>query len=132
MLPVINKNLHLSISALLIIIIALAYGLSPENILPKLFAFQVYSTDLKQVFRAIMGLYLSMACLWITGISKPAYWKTATISNICFMGGLAFGRVVSLVFDGLPNTYFLMGMMLEIILGLWGIKNLKQFGNHGK
>ena len=128
MLPLIRKNLHLSISAFLIIVIAFIYGLSPENFLPKLFAFKVDSTDLRQVFRAIMGLYLAMAGLWLIGIFKPAYWKTATISNICFMSGLAFGRVVSLMADGVPSIYFLLGLILESMLALWGIKNIKQFG----
>ena len=122
-----NKNLHLTISAIIITVIALAYGLSPNNILPKLFEFEAGSNDLKQVFRSMMGLYLGMAILWVTGIFKPIYWRTATIPNVIFMVGLAMGRIISLIIDGIPSISFSIGLAIEIALGLWGIIQLKQY-----
>jgi hypothetical protein len=122
-----SKNLHLTISAILITAIALTYGLFPSNILPELFDFEVGSTDLKQVFRSMMGLYLGMVILWVTGIFKPLYWRTATISNIIFMLGLAMGRILSLVIDGVPSVSFSIGLAVELILGLWGIIQLKKY-----
>src|SRR6202008_3249755 len=100
------KNLHLTISAIAIIIVSLAYGLSPNEILPKLFDFKVESIDLKHAFRAMMGLYLGMATLCVIGIFKSRQWRTATISNVFFMVGLALGRTISLVVDGIPSIYF--------------------------
>jgi hypothetical protein len=122
-----SKNLHLTISAILITAIALTYGLFPSNILPELFDFEVGSTDLKQVFRSMMGLYLGMVILWVTGIFKPLYWRTATISNIIFMLGLAMGRILSLVIDEVPSVSFSIGLAVELILGLWGIIQLKKY-----
>jgi len=84
----------------------------------------VETVDLKHVFRAIMGLYAAMVVLWVTGIRNPLYWRAATVSNVCFMIGLASGRILSLVFDGIPSFYFLAGLAAEVILALWGIKNL--------
>ena len=120
------KNLHLTVSAILIIVIALGYGLFPNEVLSRLFSFPVDSTDLKQVFRATMGLYLAMTAFWIIGIHNPAYWRSATITNVLFMSGLAAGRIVSLIADGVPSTLFLTGLVLELILACWGIWNLKK------
>ena len=120
------KNLHLTVSAILITIVALGYGLFPDEVLSRLFSFTIDSTDLKQVFRATMGLYLAMTAFWIIGIYNPAYRRSATIANVLFMGGLATGRIFSLVADGVPSTLFLIGLALELILACWGIWNLRK------
>ena len=122
-----DKNLHLILSAIIITIVALAYGLLPNTVLSKLFSFTVQSTDLKQVFRAAMGLYLGMALLWVIGIFKPVFWRTATIANIFFMGGLAAGRIFGLLTDGIPSIYFSIDLVLELIFAIWGIINLKKY-----
>ena len=119
--------MHLTKSAIFVIIIALAYGLSPNTILPKLFDLKVESKDLKQVFRAAMGLYSGMVVLWTIGIFKSNFWEAATISNIFFMSGLALGRIFSLTIDGIPSIYFSIGLILELILAFWGIRNLNYY-----
>jgi hypothetical protein len=121
------KNLHLTISATLITVISLTYGLFPNSILPKFFDFNVDSTDLKHVFRATMGLYLGMVVLWVIGIFKPLHWRIATISNVVFMIGLASGRIISLAIDGMPSILFSTGLVLELVLAFWGIKNLIKY-----
>lgn len=123
-----SRNLHLTVSILIIIPIALAYGLYPQMILPLLFDFNVDAINLVNIFRAMMGLYLGMSLIWIMGIIKSKFWITATITNITFMGGLAFGRLVSLAIDGVPGIYFLIGFIVELSLAIWGIKNLKKYG----
>jgi hypothetical protein len=122
------KNLHLTLSIVLIIPIALAYGLYPILILPKLFDFRIETVDLASIFKAIMGLYLGMSALWITGIVKPQFWVTATMTNIAFMGGLAFGRLISIGTDGIPGIYFLIGFGAEFSLALWALRNLRKYG----
>ena len=120
------KNLHLSISSLTVIGVGLAYGISPSQILPFYFDFKVESVDLNNVFRALMGLYLALAIYWIFGILKTEYWKNATLINVIFMGGLASGRIISILFDGIPSLPFSIGTILEILFMFWGIKNLKE------
>ena len=115
------------ISTIILTIVALAYGLSPNNILPKLFDFQVQTIDLKQTFRATMGLYLGMVALWVIGIFNPRHWRTATISSVFFMSGLAVGRIISLALDGIPSIYFSVGLALELTLAFWGIINLNKY-----
>lgn len=122
-----SKNLHLATSAIIVTIVSLTYGLFPNNILPKLFDFRVESIDLTQVFRATMGLYLGMVGLWLTGMFKPYFWRTATIANIFLMFGLASGRIISLVVDGIPSIFFCAGLVVELILAIWGITNLKKY-----
>jgi hypothetical protein len=122
----IAKNLHLIVSVTIIIPIALVYGLLPEKILPQLFDFAVTGTDLSNIFRAIMGLYLAMAIFWITGIVKPELWRAATLANIVFMLGLASGRIISTKLDGPPSGYFSGGLVVEVLLGVWGIMNLRR------
>jgi hypothetical protein len=123
------KNLHLAISVILIIPVALVYGLKPGFILPKLFDFKIQSNDLAGIFRATMGLYLGMTTIWIMGIFKPKYWMLATITTIVFMGGLAMGRLLSLVVDGIPSSCLLFGFIVESALAFLGLKNLRKYGD---
>ena len=124
--PIIQfRNLHLGIASLTIILVGLSYGLCPNCILPFLFDFKVKSVDLSHVFRAMMGLYLGFASYWIIGVFKFEHWRNATLSNIIFMGGLAFGRMLSILVDGIPSVLFLIGTIIEILFMLWGINNLK-------
>ena len=125
-MKVLPKHTHLALSALIVFAAAFLYGGHPEKILPLFFDFEVTNLELKNIFRAIMGLYLGFAAYWVVGIRNPAYWKGATLSNVIFMGGLAIGRFISLVLDGLSLQYGI-GMVLEFVLFFWGIYNLKTF-----
>lgn len=118
------KNLQLGVSACIIILVGLLYGLNPGKIILLVFDFPVEHLELKNMYRAIMGLYLGFACYWIIGIIKPSHWKSATISNIIFMGGLAFGRILSSILDGFSYQYGI-GLLLELTLMFWGIYKLK-------
>ncbi|MBC7875129.1 MAG: DUF4345 domain-containing protein [Ferruginibacter sp.] len=110
------RNLHLIISSIIILPVALAYGFAPSVVLPVLFAIKVDTTDLQNIFRAMMGLYLGMVIVWVAGILNSRYWKTATIVNIFFMGGLATGRLISFVADGMPSALFIIGFFAEASL----------------
>ncbi|WP_421795998.1 DUF4345 domain-containing protein [Haliscomenobacter sp.] len=124
--PIIQiRNLHLGIASLTIILVGLSYGLCPSQVLPFLFDFKVESVDLSHVFRAMMGLYLGFATYWIIGIFKEEHWRGATLSSIVFMGGLASGRMLSILVDGIPSVLFLIGTIIEILFMLWGLNNLK-------
>ena len=58
---------------------------------------------------------------------KANHWRSATLTNILFMGGLAFGRILSLLFDGI-SAPFTKGLILELLFTFWGIYNLKKYG----
>ena len=117
---------YLLFSAAGLFVIALSYGVAPAAILPIALDVTVESTDLTHIFRAVMGLYLGMIVLWVLG----AFWvnliRVAVISEVTFMFGLALGRVVSIVIDGIPSVLLVVYAVLEILMGLWGVLILKR------
>ena len=118
-------NLHLTISILIVMTVAFIYGFSPEFC----FDIKVKTSDEHTVFKAIMGVYIAFSFLWFFGITNKKFWQTATISNFLFMFGLAIGRTISLVLDGIPSTIFLLGTFGEFILGFYAlIQYQKQIG----
>src|SRR5215203_5208538 len=121
------KNLHLIISAILIITIAFYYGIDPGALLPTLFDFRVDTTDLLNIFRAIMCLYIGMIIIWVVGIFKPRYWETASIVNIVFMSGLAIGRIISFAADGIPSITLVIGFFMEAFLAAFSYFNWKKY-----
>ena len=120
------KQAHLGISSTIVLFMAFIYGFNPSKVIPLFFDITIESTDLKNVFRAMMGLYLGIATYWIIGIFKPKHWQSATLINVIFMGGLAFGRIISLLFDGI-SIPFTKGLLLELFFMFWGIYNLKKY-----
>jgi len=81
----------------------------------------IEGTDLSHASRAIMGLYLGMIVLWILGAFRPNFTRAAVISEVFFMIGLASGRVLSIVVDGMPSMLLIGYTVAEILLGLWGV-----------
>jgi hypothetical protein len=106
---------------------ALIYGIKPEMSMPYFFDFEVQTTDLKSVFRAVMGLYVLFSMFWILGIVKFKFWEAATLSNGLFMCGLAFGRLISMMIDGKPSTLFVFGLFGEVILGIFAFYQYKKY-----
>ena len=122
------KNLHLIISVLLLTPIAFVYGFAHDALLSSLFDFKVVTTDLHDVFRAMMGLYAGMIAICVAGVFNPRYWKPATILNIVFMGGLACGRIISFLADGTPSVILLTGFFAEVFLSALSYFNLREYG----
>ena len=120
------KNLHLTVSAIVVILVGLSYGICPGKVLPLFVDLKVESIDVKNLLRAMMGLYLALAAYWLLGIFKPVYWYSATVICTLFMGGLGLGRIIGIVLDGLPSLTFIMGMVLEATSMFWGLTNLRK------
>ncbi|EDP97528.1 DUF4345 domain-containing protein [Kordia algicida OT-1] len=121
----IHKNLHLTLSSAAILVVGVTYGLYPDTFLPLFFDFDVKTTDLNHVFRAIMGSYFALGIYWGYAAYFQKYWRGATYSVIFFMGGLATGRLLSIFIDGIPSTAFTVGTILETVFVIWGCYNLK-------
>jgi len=103
----------------------LSYGLAPAVVLPKVFDLIVEGTDQSHILRAYMGLYLGMIVLWVMGAFRANFTRAAVISEIAFMFGLAGGRVLSFIVDGLPSVLLIVYTVAEIGLGSWGILILR-------
>jgi len=117
---------YLLFSAAGLFLIALSYGVAPAAILPRALDVTVEGTDLTHIFRAIMGLYLGMIVLWVLGAFRANLTRAAVIAEVTFMMGLALGRVVSIVIDGVPSVLLVVYAVLEISMGLWGVLILKE------
>jgi len=126
-----KQNAHLILSAGILILASLLYGLYPERILPELFEVEIDSVDLKNIFRAIMCLYLGIAWILVLGILKPEYWKFATLLSLVFMGCLAFGRVLSFILDGSPSMFLILGFFGEMILAVFSFWQLRYYKREG-
>ncbi len=119
------SNLHLTISIFIVFNIALIYGFKPD----LWFDVKVLTIDELNIYKAIMGVYIAFSFLWFVGITKEKFWQTATISNFLFMFGLAFGRILSIIFDGIPSTIFLLGTIGELTLGFYAFHQFKNQNN---
>lgn len=116
---------YLLFSAAGLLLVALTYGVAPASVLPAIADVRVEGADQSHVFRAIMGLYLGMIALWIVGAFRSDFSRAAVIAEIFFMLGLACGRVLSIIVDGVPSMFFIASAVAELALGLWGIGVLK-------
>jgi hypothetical protein len=119
------KKIHLIIASIIVVPGAIIYGFQST----LLFNAPITTLDHATIFKAIMGLYLGFGTLWLLGIFNQKYWKTATLSNMIFMLGLGFGRIVSLITDGTPSTIFVVGLLGELILGFYALYQLKKNSN---
>ncbi|MDB4293606.1 DUF4345 domain-containing protein [Maribacter sp.] len=121
------RNLHLIISLLIVVPTAIIYGLSPTTLLSQHLDISVTTNDLSNLLRAIMCLYLGVSFIWLLGILKIKYWKTATQLNLLFMLSLGIGRLLSMVFDGMPSGGYIFGVIAELVLALFSFYQLKKY-----
>ena len=98
--------------------IALSYGAKPSATLDALYGITVDTVNLAHIMRAVMGLYIGMVALWLWGAFSKQMEGPALVACAVFMAGLAAGRILSFVIDGLPHWLFVVYAVLEIGLGL--------------
>jgi len=98
--------------------IALGYGAMPSVSLDALFGITVDTVNLTHIMRAVMGLYLGMVVFWLWGAFNPSLTGPALAACAVFMLGLAAGRIMSFVIDGMPHWLLVVYAVLEIVLGL--------------
>ena len=101
--------------------IALGYGAMPAATLGPVFGIDVETTNLANIMRAVMGLYLGMAVLWVWGAFRPSLEGPALIACAVFMLGIASGRMLSLALDGLPHWLLVVYAVLEVAIGLTAV-----------
>ena len=116
----IRLKIHLIISVLIVIPVALVYGFFPEI----LYQDSVSGVRFQHSFKSIMAVYLGFAYLSLMGVFSSKYLKPALLSQVVFMLGLGFGRLISFSIDGLPSLFFTLGTFGELILGFYGLSVL--------
>ncbi|MBO6605323.1 DUF4345 domain-containing protein [Psychroserpens sp.] len=120
-------KIHLIISVIIVVPVAILYGFFPDALLEL----SPETLDEQNFNKAVMGIYVAFSTLWTAALFNKSYLKTALISNVLFMLGLAFGRLMSVLVDGVPSNRYAFGLFGELLLGIYGLWVLKsQFGNH--
>lgn len=108
-----QRGLLLAMAAGLIPV-ALSYGAAPGASLPWLFGIDASGVPTRQIFRAIMGLYLALICFWIAGAADLRLRMPALWSLFVFTLGLALGRGLSLLLDGWPGPLLFFYLVAEV------------------
>ncbi len=121
-----QQSVFLLVAVLGLTPIALSYGYAPVISLNYLFAIDASPINVTHIFRAVMGLYLALALFWVLGALLKKYRLHALYSLVVFMLGLATGRVISLVLDGMPHWLLFVYLILELGFGLIGIKMIQK------
>jgi hypothetical protein len=118
-----NKLMQLFLlgTALLIVPIALNYGLFPAKSLPLFLTIPELSTDQTHIYRGVMCLYLGVGLFWAISAFKPEWQRVAVITAIGFAWSIAVGRVISLIVDGWPSPLLLIYLGIETAAGLLGL-----------
>ncbi|MCA9076585.1 MAG: DUF4345 domain-containing protein [Planctomycetaceae bacterium] len=101
--------------------IALGYGAKPSVSLDALFGITVNTINLTHIMRAVMGLYFGMVVIWLWGALRQSMTGPALAACAVFMLGLAAGRLLSFVLDGMPHWLLMVYAALEIVLGIMAV-----------
>ena len=123
-----SQKLLLIIAGFGLIPIALGYGFMPEKTLTPLYGIPVDNINLKHIMRAVMGLYFAQVVIWFLGATNDKFRTPAMYCLVVFMLGLAGGRVLSLVVDGVSHWLLIVYLVLEVSLGFIGLR-LIRIGN---
>jgi len=110
-------KIHLIISVGIVVPVSFFYGFNQSS----QFDIHLNTIDEHNFFKAIMGLYLGFSILWILGVFKVNYLKIALVTNMIFMLGLGFGRLLSMTLDGVPTFGYQFGTFAELFLGFYGL-----------
>ena len=117
-----SEKALLIIAILGLIPIALGYGLMPEKTLTPLYGFSVDNVNLTHILRAVMGLYFGQVIIWGLGVIKDEFRRPALYCLVVFRFGLATGRFLSFIVDGIPHLLLVVYFILELIFGFIGLK----------
>ena len=120
------RQIFLLIVAVGLIPIAMSYGIMPQQSLLFLFDVSIADTNSVHIFRAVMGLYLGFVLFWILGAFNVRLRQAALYSLVVFMFGLAAGRGLSVIVDGMPHWLLIVYLLLELVFGGIGVFLLKK------
>jgi len=97
-------------------VIALLYGISPAWFAKTFLGMTGLSLDLAHIFRAVMCLYLALACFWLFAAFSDSHRNSAILTTIVFSAGLVTGRLMSFLVDGQPSPLLIFYAAIELLL----------------
>ena len=113
---ILKKGL-LIFSFVTITIIALLYGVSPPWFFQTfLVDSEVPTVDHSHILRAVMTLYITLGLFWLYCAFSAKFRDTGLIVLALFCGGLAAGRILSVIIDGQPSPLLILYIFMELSL----------------
>ncbi len=115
------QKLFLISVAIILLPIGLSYGLIPDITLSFLFDIQEINLNLLNMLRSVMGFYTALSIFWVIGAINIRYREAALVSLIVFMLGVASGRTINILFDGIPHWLLVFYTISEFMIGFIGL-----------
>jgi len=119
------KKYFLIFAAVIVSIIAVLYGVSPQWFAQTFLDVSEVSLDIAHILRAVMCLYIALGIFWAYAAFNHTYRNTAVLTTTIFAGGLVIGRIISLFTDGQPSGILLLYVIMEFALvpiSIWVFK----------
>lgn len=116
------KQYYLILAFVMVSIIALLYGVSPNWFAGTFLGVTELSVDIAHILRAVMCLYLALGIFWLFSAFCDKYRNVAVLTTIIFAGGLVTGRIISFFADGQPSPLLVLYIVIEFSLvpiGYW-------------
>ena len=111
------KKVLLVLSFVTVCVIALLYGISPQWFFDTfLVTSQEPGIDQSHILRAVMMLYIALGLFWLYCAFSDKYRDAGIIVLAIFCGGLATGRVLSVIVDGIPSPILILYIFMELSL----------------
>jgi hypothetical protein len=110
------KKAFLILAFAMVSIIALLYGIDPPWFARTFLGVDDLSVNFAHILRAVMCLYLALACFWLFSAFSDPHRDTAILTTILFAGGLVIGRVLSFIIDGQPAPLLILYAALEFMI----------------
>ena len=110
------KQAFLILACVMVSIIALLYGVSPQWFARTFLGVVDLNLDVAHILRAVMGLYLGLGLFWLFAVSSSKHRNTAVLTTVIFAAGLVSGRMASLLSDGIPSPLLVFYTIIELAL----------------
>ena len=110
------KQAYLVLASIVVAVIALMYGLSPQWFAQSFLGVRDLDVNLAHILRAVMGLYVGFGLFWLFSALSSRHSNTAVLTTFIFAAGLVSGRIISLVADGLPSPLLVGYTVAELTL----------------
>ncbi|MFD0986532.1 DUF4345 domain-containing protein [Methyloligella solikamskensis] len=122
------KRALLILTAGIVCVIALLYGLDPQWFARSFLGLSDLSVGSAHILRAVMGLYLALAGFWLACALTAKHKNTAVLTIMVFAGGLLAGRCLSFAIDGLPDPLLIVyaGLEASVLPLAWWVWRLPE------
>jgi hypothetical protein len=110
------KKYFLIFAFVMVAIIALLYGVSPQWFARTFLGVVELNLNLAHILRAVMCLYLGLGLFWLFSAFSNKYRNTAVLTTIIFAAGLVTGRIISFFADGQPAPLLVLYIFMEFAL----------------